>query len=259
MKYRSTETNRRGHRLAPIACMVLLPLVMAACATKSDIRNLRMDIAALQSKQDSLYRESLRQSGSLADSVRMASEMLRTTRGQLSNQIKQLQDMLVTVHELLGQSQQRINQLREQLERQTPPIPSAPLPTEAGGGDAEALYGVGVSKLQERSAAAARVAFEQFLSQFPQHERAPDAQFGLAETFVLDEALADAVKQFERVSEAYPASARAPEALYRAGEVSEQRKRTSDARRYYNLVVQRYAGTPSARLAQQKLAKLPRS
>jgi tol-pal system protein YbgF len=188
----------------------------------------------------------------------MASEMLRTTRGQLSNQIKQLQDMLVTVHELLGQSQQRINQLREQLERQAPATP-APLPTEAVTGDADELYRAGATKLQERSAAAARVAFEQFLSQFPQHERAADAQFGLAETYVLDEALPEAVKQFERVSEAYPTSARAPEALYRAGEVSEQRKRTSDARRYYNLVVQRYAGTPSARLAQQKLAKLPRS
>jgi tol-pal system protein YbgF len=258
MKYRSAITNRRGHRLAPIACMAVVTLMTSACATKGDIRNLRMDIASLQAKQDSLYRESLRQAGTLADSVRMTSEMLRTTRGQLSNQIKQLSDMLVTVQELMGQSQQRINQLRESLERTSqPPAPAPGMPET--GGDAEALYSAGAAKLQERSAAAARVAFEQFLSQYPQHERAADAQFGLAETYVLSDELPDAVKQFERVAEAYPTSPRAPEALYRAGEVSEIRKRTTDARRFYNLVRQRYADSPSARLAKQKLDKLPRS
>ena len=257
MKYRSHTTNRRGHRLAPIACMALAMLT-SACATKGDIRDLRMDIVGLQAKQDSLYRESLRQASTLADSVRMTSEMLRTTRGQLSNQIKQLSEMLVTMQELMGQSQQRISELRASLERSSaPPVP-APGTPEAGG-DAEALYSAGAAKLQEGSAAAARVAFEQFLSQYPQHERAPDAQFGLAETYVIADELPDAVKQFERVSEAYPTSARAAEALFRAGEVSETRKRTSDARRYYNLVVQRYADSPSARLARQKLSRLPRS
>jgi tol-pal system protein YbgF len=257
MKYRSETTNRRGHRLAPIACVVL-SLLTGACATKGDIRDLRMDILALQAKQDSLYRESLRQAGTLADSVRMTSEMLRTTRGQLSNQIKQLSEMLVTMQELMGQSQQRINELRASLERSSQPPAPTPGMVE-GGGDAETLYNAGASKLQERSAAAARVAFEQFLSQYPQHERAPDAQFYLAETYVIADELPEAVKQFERVSEAYPTSPRAAEALYRAGEVSETRKRTSDARRYYNLVVQRYSDSPSARLARQKLSKLPRS
>lgn len=254
-------TNRRGHWLAPIACMALVPLLLSGCvATKSDVRLLRQDVARLQATQDSLYRESVRQSASLADSVRQTTEMLRTTRGALSAQIKQLQDMLITLSELAGQTQQRIREMREQadraLQQQQQQQAQAQTQPSADPAQADALYRTGLSKLQEKSATAARIAFEQFLEEYPQHERAADAQFYLAETYVLNEDHADAVTNFERVSEAYPTSTRAPEALYRAGEISEVRKRPDDARRFYNLVVQRYASSPAARLAQAKLTKL---
>jgi tol-pal system protein YbgF len=244
--------------LAPIACI----LFMTGCvATKSDVRMLRNDILSLQARQDSLNRASLVQMRAQADSVRMLSETLRTTRGQLSNQIRQLQDLLITVQELMGANAQTVRQLRDQLERQqtaaaavNPTVPSA---QPAGSStEAENLYSLGRTKLDEKSAAAARAAFEQFLQQYPQHERAPDAQFGLAEAMFLDGDLGDAVTQFERISSAYPTSPRAPEALYRAGQISEQRDRRTEARRFYNLVVTRYAGTPSARLAQQRLTAL---
>lgn len=251
------NTNRRGQRLAPIACMALAAALSGCVATKADVRLLREDVARLQATQDSLYRESVRQSGSLADSVRQTSELLRVTRGQLSNQIKQLQDMLITLQELAGQTSQRITQLREQAERQQQMAQAPPTPA-ANPAAADELYRAGATKLQEKSATAARVAFTQFLADYPQHERAPDAQFGLAETYVLDDELPDAVAQFERVAEAFPSSTRAPEALYRAGEISELRKRLDDARRFYNLVVQRYANAPAARLAQQKLTRLRR-
>lgn len=248
------STNRRGQRLAPIACMVLVATALTACATKGDIRNLRMEIDALRAKQDSLHGELTRQSQLQSDQTR---EALRTTQGSISNQIRQLQEAIITLQELSGQSQQRLNELRAQLERtQTPPagLPATPVPSS--GATPEELYRAGAAKFEEKSAAAARMAFEQFLAEFPQHELAADAQFKLAETYVLEENLEEAVTHFERVSEAYPASPRAPEALYRAGQVSEQRNRRSDARQYYNRVVQRYADSPSASLARRRLAAL---
>jgi tol-pal system protein YbgF len=255
--YSRQSMNRRGLMLAPIACIIL----MTGCvATKSDVQMLHNDIVALQTRQDSLYRESLGRLSSQADSVRMLSETLRTARGQLSNQIRQLQDMLITVQELMGTNAQTVRQLRDQLERQqtaataAAQVPAAP--AAGSSGDADNLYAAGRAKLDEKSAAAARAAFEQFLEQYPQHERAPDAQFGLAEALYLDGDLADAITQFERVASAFPTSPRAPEALYRAGQISEQRDRRTEARRFYNLVVTRYAGTPSARLAQQRITAL---
>lgn len=254
-----SSTNRRGQRLAPIACLVLATLLNGCVATKQDVRLLHSDLAALHAMQDSLRYESARGRGALADSLRATTELLRTTRGQLSNQIKHVEDMLITLQELAGQTQQRINQFREQADRavqQQAAQQQAPAPAPQASADPDELYRLGATKLQDRSAGAARAVFQQFLAQFPQHEHAPDAQFGLAETYVLDDALGDAVDNFTRVAESYPTSGRASEALYRAGDVSEQRKRPDDARRYYNRVVQRYAGSPSARLAQQKLKNL---
>ena len=254
--YTKQSTNRRGLLLAPIACIML----MTGCvATKADVRLMRQDIQAVQTRQDSLYRESLGQMSAQADSVRMLNETLRTVRGQLSNQIRQLQDMLITVQELMGTNAQTVRQLRDQLERQqaTAAAAAQPVATPPGtAAEADNLYTLGRTKLDEKSPAAARVAFEQLLQQYPQHERAPDAQFGIAEALYLDGDLADAIEQFERVVSAYPTSERAPEALYRAGQISEQRDRRTDARRFYNLIVTRYGDSPSARLAQQRLTAL---
>ena len=256
MKVAGTNNgNRRGLSLAPIVCVVML--ASGCVATKSDVRDLQMSIADLRAQQDSVYREMQRQNVLLADSVRGGAELIRNTRAQLSNQIRQLNEVVISLQQLLGQTQQRIQELRERAEQQAaaPVQPAASVP-DASGQSADDLYRTGATKLQEKSATAARIAFEQFLTQYAQHERAPDAQFGLAETYVLEEELADAVTQFVRVAEAYPTSARAPEALYRAGQLSEEREKRTEARTYYQRVVQRYANSPSARLAQQRLNRL---
>ena len=247
-------TNRRGQLLAPIACV--MAVAISGCATKKDVRTLQMDLASMRAQQDSLYREIQRQNLLLADSVRGGAELIRTTRAQLSNQIRQLNDVVISLQQLLGQTQQRITELREQAERANQQPQAVQPPPQTSDQSAEDLYRTGATRLQEKSVTAARLSFEQFLSQYPQHERAPDAQYGLAETYALEEELAEAVNQFVRVAEAYPTSGRAPEALYRAGQISEERNRRPDARTYYQRVVRSYANSPSARLAQQRLDRL---
>ena len=247
-------TNRRGRLLAPIACAVLIG---SGCATKRDVRDLQMELGRMRAQQDSLYQEIRRQNTLLADSVRGGAELVRSTRAQLSNQIRQLNDVVIAMQQLLGQTQQRITELRERAEAtQQQQQPPAGQPPAAGANDAEDLYRAGATKLQEKSATAARLAFEQFLTSHPSHALAPDAQYGLAETYVLDQELEDAVTNFVRVAEAYPTSDRAPEALYRAGRISEDRNRRADARTYYQRVIQRYANSDSARLARDRLNRL---
>ena len=255
MRAASARTaNRRGRLLAPIVCAAA---VAAGCATKRDVRDMQMELGRMRAQQDSLYQEIRRQNDLLADSVRGGAELVRSTRAQLSSQIRQLNDVVIAMQQLLGQTQQRITELRERAEAaQQQQQPAAQPPAGADAAGAEELYRAGAGKLQEKSATAARLAFEQFLTTYPTHELAPDAQFGLAETYVLDKELEDAVTNFVRVAEAYPTSTRAPEALYRAGRISEDRNRRADARTYYQRVVQRYANSDSARLARDRLSRL---
>lgn len=246
-------SNRRGRLLAPIVCAAAMA---GGCATKRDVRDLQMELGRMRAQQDSLYQEIRRQNTLLADSVRGGAELVRSTRAQLSNQIRQLNDVVLAMQQLLGQTQQRITELRERAEAAQQPQQPAAQPPAGETGNAEELYRAGASKLQEKSATAARIAFEQFLTQYSTHELAPDAQFGLAETYVLDGELEAAVTNFARVAEAYPTSNRAAEALYRAGRVSEERNRRTDARTYYQRVIQRYANSDSARLARERLNRL---
>jgi len=241
-----------------IAFLLLAGVLSGCVATKSDVRDLQMDLATVRAQQDSLYREIWRQNLILADSVRGGAELIRSTRAQLSTQIRQLNDVVIAMQQLLGQTQQRITELRERAEAAERAPQQNPAQPQAGGTatEAEDLYRAGATKLQEKSATAARLAFEQFLTQYPSHERAADAQFGLAETYVLEEELEDAVTNFARVAQAYPTSERASEALYRAGRISEDRNRRTDARTYYQRVIQRYADSPSARLARERLNRL---
>src|SRR5690606_26651134 len=103
----------------------------------------------------------------------------------------------------------------------------------------------------------ARLAFEQLVSEFPAHVRAPDAQFQIGESFYRDEAYDEAYEALERVAGEWQDAARAPAALFRAGAIAEERREIERARRYYTQVRERYPDTEEARQAQAKLRSLP--
>jgi tol-pal system protein YbgF len=118
------------------------------------------------------------------------------------------------------------------------------------------LYRLGREQLQRGAATTARKAFEQLLHDHPGDDRAPDAQFSLAETYVIEKQYDRALAEFGRVVELFPSSSQAPTALYRAGVISEDRGSVTKAREYYSRVSARYPKSDEARLAADKLRRL---
>src|SRR5262245_61456632 len=115
----SNNHRRRGLRTAPLLWTGCLAVALSGCwATKNDVRTLQMDLAVSRARQDSIARETARQNRVLQDSLRTMSEFTRYLQGNLTNQMKTMQDLVLQVQALLGQSQQRIADLREQLDRQ---------------------------------------------------------------------------------------------------------------------------------------------
>jgi tol-pal system protein YbgF len=114
------------------------------------------------------------------------------------------------------------------------------------------VYQVAVSLLHRGSPQTARTAFQQLLSQFPDHERAQDAQFHLAESWEGTNP-DSAVAAYELVVQDYPNSPRAPTALYRLGLLAEQNGDMEAARVYYTRVVSGYPQSDAAVLARAKL------
>lgn len=254
----------RPLRRSASLCALGLAVGLGGCATKADLKQLRDEVVHLQERQDSLFRQLERQNQAIIDSLRTSGDLVLRVRGELGYQLQQMEQQLIQIQELTGQSQIRLAELRQQWESRSqqfgeePGAAPADAPATPGDGDAEQLYEIGRQKLEEGAAATARMAFQQILSQYPSHERAADAQYQIAETYMAEQAFDQALAEFERVVELFPHSPRARQALYRAGVVSAERGNISDARRYFNRVVSGYPTSEEARLAEDRLRSLSR-
>src|SRR5438309_6896780 len=113
-------------------------------------------------------------------------------RGDVRTDLVAVQQQLVQVQELTGQSQQRLSELRARIEeRAQQPVP--PLDTTgrtAGGGPSgntagpgpDQMYDLSLQQFRRGSLATARLVLGEFLRLFPTHERVPDARFYLGAT-----------------------------------------------------------------------------
>jgi tol-pal system protein YbgF len=253
--------QRRGSRIAPFCLLLVLSLGLPACvATKRDVRTLQEELADVQARQDSLVRAAQRQNRILQDSIQASTELLRTMRGQLTNDIRNVQELLLTVQQLLGQNEQRLAQMRDQMEQQRQAAAQTPAVSTgipAGAGNFDEMYAAGMARLKD-SPATARAIFQQTLSDHPRHERAPEVQYYIGETYYEEGNFEQAYRELELVVSSYPDSQRAPGALYRAGVIAQERRDNQKARDYFTRVRTNYPNTDEARQASQALARLPR-
>jgi tol-pal system protein YbgF len=190
-------------------------------------------------------------------------------RGDMKTELLAVQQQLVTVQELTGQSQQRLTELRGKLEeqaRQPVPVPDTARGAGAGpvgpsgnpaGPGPDQMYELSLQQFRRGSLATARLGFREFLRVFPTHERAPDALYYVGETFA-GESADSAAAVYQQVVRTYPNSSRAPSALYKLGLLAEQRGDKAAARTYYARVISSYPRSDEANLARDKLQRLGR-
>src|SRR5207237_7759217 len=182
-------------------------------------------------------------------------------RGDLRTELLSVQQQLVGVQELTGQSQQRLTELRSRIEARgqqqdntvTPVGPSG----APGGPGPDQMYDLSLQQFRRGSLATARLGFREFLRVYPTHERAPDALFYLGETWG-GESADSAAAVYQQVVKTYANSSRAPAALYKLGLLAEQRSDKAAARTYYARVIAGYPRSDEANLARDKLQRLGR-
>src|SRR6476659_2965915 len=120
---------RFATRLAPVA----LALATGACfATRSDVRILQDDLATTRAAM--LKADSARASqnaqvaatlGEVTDSIRSATGNLARWQATVQGDLRGILEQLVQVQEQTGQSQNKLNELRAQIEeRNSQPAPS---------------------------------------------------------------------------------------------------------------------------------------
>ena len=95
-----------------LLAFAILPVLLAGCATKRDLRDLQAEVVQLQAAQDRTLRELLQRNLAILDSMSIQNVRLR---GDFTNYLVQIERQLVQIQELTGQGQQRLAELREEL------------------------------------------------------------------------------------------------------------------------------------------------
>lgn len=239
-------------------------LMVAGCATKGDMRNLQRELRTLAQRQDSLMAQLRAEARSTQDTVRQQSDQLFDFRGDISRQLRSINEGLARLEALAGENQRGIAGIRDQLAN-VRRGGAAPAPAEGeavvpgvAGGQAEETFNAGVRQFNRGSLTAARTAFDSFVQAHPTHALAPDAHYYLADILVQENRLEDAIEAFGEIPELFPTADKVPDAIYRIGLIQAEMGNTSEAQATLERVVNTYPNSSVATLAAEKLRELRR-
>jgi tol-pal system protein YbgF len=260
-----------GRRVGRAVATLSLVATGGCFATRSDMRVLQGDILNFRTESARAETARARQLaavatalGTVGDSVRATSERLARFQGDTRGEVRAIQQQLLQIQELTGQSQRRLQEMRAEMEARTQGAPVAP-PVAAVPGDTLApapvqstpgpnqLYQLAYDQLRRGSYSAARGGFEELLRLYPTSELAPDAQLNIAESFAAEGTAASADSAYAAVLAKYPRSPRAATALYKMALSMARQGRRPDARTAMDRVVREYSTSDEADLAREWL------
>jgi tol-pal system protein YbgF len=242
---------------------------LGGCVSKSDIQRVQDDVALFKAetaRRDSSRAAQLTQviqmQQRVMDSLTSSRKAVGQLRGDLAGDLYNIQQQLVQLQELTGQSQQRLGELRTQLEARgeqissaTPGDTSTTSPSTAASADQ--MYEASLAQLRRGSTSTARQGLREMLRTYPTSQRAGDALYFIGQSFAAENP-DSAAFYYDQVVQKHPTSSRAASALYNLGLVAERRKETKKAREAYQRVVQKYPQSDEAALARDRLKALGR-
>jgi tol-pal system protein YbgF len=238
----------------PLPLAFVIAMLAGGCATKRDLQTLQMEIGEMQDSQERLLRAIQQQNAAIVDSLHAQDIRLR---GDLTNQMVQLERQLVQIQELTGQGQQRLAELRQDLQAREAALERAAAAANAmPAGDAEELFSSAEAAVQRGSLATAKAGFAEFITTFPQHERTPEARLYLAKIITEEGNPEEALKEYAKILELHPNSPEAATALYQEALLERDRGNTARARSMLNQLTAAYPGSPEAAAARDELRRL---
>jgi tol-pal system protein YbgF len=140
------------------------------------------------------------------------------------------------------------------------PVGAVAVPSGAAANatvDDQTAYNAAFEKLKAGNYSEAIVAFQGFMNHYPSSNLLDNAQYWIGEAYYVTRDYEHAARAFGAVGERWPTSRKAPDALLKLGFTQAEQKHLTEARTTLGQVVERYPGSDAARLAQERLQKLP--
>ncbi|MBA3656742.1 MAG: tetratricopeptide repeat protein [Gemmatimonadaceae bacterium] len=243
--------------------LALAPLVLttACLASKSDFQSLQTDVRTMrveQAQADSLNRVLIdrvsQQLRAATDSLTALGDRVARQRSENQASFSGMQQQLLAIQALTGQSEQRLQEVRASLEERSQQIAVARGDTSAASGAAgpNQIFQIGRDQLLKGSNTSAREAFQDLLVKFPTSSLAADAEFYIGESYAAEGNGAAADSAYARVAAKYPRAPRAATALYKRAVAAQTEGRARAADQLFQELIRRYPASDEAALARER-------
>lgn len=255
-------------------------LAASACfATRNDVRTLQGDLAVMRAENargDSIHRAELQKAAAavaaVGDSVRAVnayvarfSTDVARFQGDLSVTMHTFGQQLLTIQELLGQTQKNMQNVRAEIERQQADLATAAQPSTTPGAPAAPaaatqtgpaqLFQIGNQMMERGSYPAARDAFLELLAQYPNDTNAGEAEYGIAHSYDLEGQATPADSVYAIVVDKYPKTTHASAALYKRALLASAAGQAAKAQAMFKQLVAKYPNSPEAQSATDHIKK----
>jgi len=259
-------------KLRSAAPLLWILAALPACASKGqvqllegELRSLRVETARRDSARAAALAAIITLQQRIIDSVAAGREALRALDVRVQGEFTDMQRQMLQVLELTGLSQQRLSQLKAQIDQrdeQSTVAGTGVRPADTTGrtggvaaSTADQIY-QGARNQQVRNAmGTARMGYQELIKTYPQSPLVPDALFYIGESFG-NEAPDSAIAYYSQVPARFKSSPRASTALFRMGRIEETRRNSSAARGYYDRLIREYPTSDDADLARERLKTL---
>jgi tol-pal system protein YbgF len=231
-------------------------LLLGACATtpKEDPVQLRLnDLDSRVGRIDRIVsNQSLMQMSQQLDALQVEVRSLRGRVDELQNENatlrKQQRDLYADLDKRLSEAATAAGAAG-----------AAQGPAAATGApDEQALYTRAFDQLKARNYAGAVEGFRSLAAAFPNGQLADNTQYWLGEAYYVTQEYDHAAAAFARVLSGWPNSRKAPDAMLKLAYTQLEQNKLTAGKATLQQVVSKYADTEAAKLAAERLGKLPK-
>ena len=221
--------------------------------------------ALLRSVSQQLGQQFDREFAAMSDSVRGVTAGLQRLQGDVTLSMAELRRDMVAVQEGIGMSQRRIQELRTTVEATAvaPPAPppvatgdSAGRPQASNAPPAATLFTLARQQLTTGATGAARNGFQTLVTEYPAHERAPESQMYIAETYYQERNRPAADSVYALVVQKYPGTEAASRSLWKRANLAVEASDKERATTLFQELVDKYPRSNEYELAVEMLRTL---